>query len=172
MVIKSRTLSRKGGNLSSVCLIIVEITFKECEQWSRALCSEHRTHVDQKAVSSLCALTCLRKKSSLRRNSVRERKKLLASACREKTLRMPMVTRRLRDPDVNPCLSESDASTRCMAENNYDKESCSSHFLKYKNCRKFWNSVMIQRRQNGVKPPMPTAAERDEILEALGKMPY
>ncbi|MXQ93313.1 hypothetical protein E5288_WYG008023 [Bos mutus] len=57
---------------------------------------------------------------------------------REKTLRMPMVTRRLRDPDVNPCLSESDASTRCMAENNYDKESCSSHFLKYKNCRKFW----------------------------------
>uniref|UniRef100_A0AC11E2W5 Coiled-coil-helix-coiled-coil-helix domain containing 7 n=2 Tax=Ovis aries TaxID=9940 RepID=A0AC11E2W5_SHEEP len=90
----------------------------------------------------------------------------------EKTLRMPMVTRRLRDPDVNPCLLESDASTRCMAENNYDKESCSSHFLKYKNCRKFWNSVMIQRRQNGVKPPMPTAAERDEILGALGKMPY
>uniref|UniRef100_A0A4W2I4Y7 Coiled-coil-helix-coiled-coil-helix domain-containing protein 7 n=1 Tax=Bos indicus x Bos taurus TaxID=30522 RepID=A0A4W2I4Y7_BOBOX len=67
---------------------------------------------------------------------------------------------------------ESDASTRCMAENNYDKESCSSHFLKYKNCRKFWNSVMIQRRQNGVKPPMPTAAERDEILGGLGKMPY
>uniref|UniRef100_A0A8C6EDE6 Coiled-coil-helix-coiled-coil-helix domain-containing protein 7 n=2 Tax=Moschus TaxID=68410 RepID=A0A8C6EDE6_MOSMO len=90
----------------------------------------------------------------------------------EKTLRMPMVTRRLRDPDINPCLSESDASTRCMAENSYDKESCSSHFLKYKNCRKFWNSVMIQRRQNGVKPPMPTAAERDEILGALGKMPY
>lgn len=79
MVIKSRTLSRKGGNLSSVCLIIVEITFKECEQWSRALCSEHRTHVDKKAVSSLCALTCLRKKSSLRRNSVLERKKLLGT---------------------------------------------------------------------------------------------
>lgn len=43
------------------------------------------------------------------------------------------------------CLSymfkESDASTRCMAENNYDKESCSSHFLKYKNCRKFWVSL-------------------------------
>lgn len=36
---------------------------------------------------------------------------------------------------------ESDASTRCMAENNYDKESCSSHFLKYKNCRKFWVSL-------------------------------
>ncbi|XP_035887015.1 coiled-coil-helix-coiled-coil-helix domain-containing protein 7 isoform X1 [Phyllostomus discolor] len=67
---------------------------------------------------------------------------------------------------------ESDASARCMDENNYDKERCSTYFLRYKNCRKFWNSVMMQRRQNGVKPPMPTAAERDEILGAMGKMPY
>lgn len=59
-----------------------------------------------------------------------------------------------------------------MDENNYDRESCSTYFLKYKNCRKFWNSIMIQRRQNGVKPSMPTAAERDEILGAMGKMPY
>ncbi|XP_058384713.1 coiled-coil-helix-coiled-coil-helix domain-containing protein 7 [Diceros bicornis minor] len=85
---------------------------------------------------------------------------------------MPVVTRKLRDPDINPCLLESDASTRCMNENNYDKESCSTYFLKYKNCRKFWNSIMVQRRQNGVKPSMPTAAERDEILGAMGKMPY
>ncbi|KAF6098904.1 coiled-coil-helix-coiled-coil-helix domain containing 7 [Phyllostomus discolor] len=90
----------------------------------------------------------------------------------KKTVRMPMVTRRLRDPDTNPCLLESDASARCMDENNYDKERCSTYFLRYKNCRKFWNSVMMQRRQNGVKPPMPTAAERDEILGAMGKMPY
>ncbi|XP_012516925.1 PREDICTED: coiled-coil-helix-coiled-coil-helix domain-containing protein 7 isoform X2 [Propithecus coquereli] len=67
---------------------------------------------------------------------------------------------------------ESDASARCMDENNYDRERCSTYFLKYKNCRKFWNSIMNQRRQNGVKPPMPTAAERDEILGAMGKMPY
>lgn len=33
-------------------------------------------------------------------------------------------------------------------------------------------SVMIQRRQNGVEPSMPTAAERDEILRAMQKMPY
>ncbi|XP_071063923.1 coiled-coil-helix-coiled-coil-helix domain-containing protein 7 [Dasypus novemcinctus] len=85
---------------------------------------------------------------------------------------MPMVARRLRDPDLNPCLLESDASTRCLDENNYDREKCSTYFLKYKNCRKFWNSVMIQRRQNGVTPSMPTAAERNEILEAMGKMPY
>ncbi|XP_058899387.1 coiled-coil-helix-coiled-coil-helix domain-containing protein 7 isoform X1 [Kogia breviceps] len=94
------------------------------------------------------------------------------SACRKKTVRMSVVTGRLRDPDINPCLLESDASTRCMDENNYDREKCSTHFLKYKNCRKFWNSVMIQRRRNGVKPSMPTAAERDVILGAVGKMPY
>lgn len=34
------------------------------------------------------------------------------------------------------------------------------------------NSVMLQRRQNGVQPPMPTAAERDEILRAMQRMPY
>ncbi|XP_006085353.2 coiled-coil-helix-coiled-coil-helix domain-containing protein 7 isoform X1 [Myotis lucifugus] len=96
----------------------------------------------------------------------------LPASPRKKTVRMPMVARRLRDPDINPCLLESDASTRCMDENNYDREMCSIYFLKYKNCRKFWNSVMVQRRQNGVKPPMPTAAERNEILGAMGKMPY
>nr|XP_011740591.1 coiled-coil-helix-coiled-coil-helix domain-containing protein 7 isoform X1 [Macaca nemestrina] len=90
----------------------------------------------------------------------------------KKTVRMPVVTGRLRDPDINPCLSESDASTRCLDENNYDKERCSTYFLKYKNCRKFWHSIMMQRRRNGVKPCMPTAAERDEILRAMGKMPY
>nr|KAF6326177.1 coiled-coil-helix-coiled-coil-helix domain containing 7 [Pipistrellus kuhlii] len=52
---------------------------------------------------------------------------------------MPMVARRMRDPDTNPCLL---------------------------------NAIMMQRRQNGVKPPMPTAAERNEILAAMGKMPY
>ncbi|XP_004697624.1 coiled-coil-helix-coiled-coil-helix domain-containing protein 7 [Echinops telfairi] len=85
---------------------------------------------------------------------------------------MPMVTRRLRDPDINPCLSESDLSTRCLDENNYNRERCSAYFLKYKNCRRFWNSILVERRQKGVKPPMPTASERDEILKAMGKMPY
>ncbi|XP_043834201.1 coiled-coil-helix-coiled-coil-helix domain-containing protein 7 [Dromiciops gliroides] len=85
---------------------------------------------------------------------------------------MPIVTKRLRDPDINPCLSESDASTRCMDENNYDKDMCSTSFLKYKNCRKFWNAIMLERRRNGVKPPMPTAAEREKILGAMEKMPY
>ncbi|XP_053415338.1 coiled-coil-helix-coiled-coil-helix domain-containing protein 7 isoform X1 [Nycticebus coucang] len=74
--------------------------------------------------------------------------------------------------DASHVFKESDASTRCMDENNYDREKCSIYFLKYKHCRKFWNSIMVQRRQDGVKPSMPTAAERDEILGAMGKMPY
>ncbi|KAL0599411.1 LOW QUALITY PROTEIN: Coiled-coil-helix-coiled-coil-helix domain-containing protein 7 [Plecturocebus cupreus] len=97
----------------------------------------------------------------------------------KKTIRKPLEMLRLRDPDIPFYLlndasltSESDASIRCLDENNYDKERCSTYFLKYKNCRKFWHSIMIQRRQNGVKPCMPTAAERDEILGEMGKMPY
>ncbi|XP_016047356.1 coiled-coil-helix-coiled-coil-helix domain-containing protein 7 [Erinaceus europaeus] len=85
---------------------------------------------------------------------------------------MPFAAQRLRDPDINPCLLESDASTRCMEENKYDKSRCYAYFLKYKNCRKFWNSIMIHRRQKGLEPYMPTAAEREEILSAMGKMPY
>uniref|UniRef100_A0A8D2JHW8 Coiled-coil-helix-coiled-coil-helix domain-containing protein 7 n=1 Tax=Sciurus vulgaris TaxID=55149 RepID=A0A8D2JHW8_SCIVU len=46
---------------------------------------------------------------------------------------MPVVMmQRLRDPDINPCWLESDASTGCMDENNYDRERCASYFLKYK----------------------------------------
>uniref|UniRef100_A0A8D2CS14 Coiled-coil-helix-coiled-coil-helix domain-containing protein 7 n=1 Tax=Sciurus vulgaris TaxID=55149 RepID=A0A8D2CS14_SCIVU len=41
------------------------------------------------------------------------------------------------DSDINSCLSESDASTRCMDENNYDRERCSSYSLKYKNYQRF-----------------------------------
>lgn len=91
---------------------------------------------------------------------------------RVRRISMPLMTKQLRDPDINPCLSETDASSRCMAENNYNKERCSSYFLKYKNCRRFWNSIMVQRRQNGVKPFMPIAVERAEILGAMGKKPY
>uniref|UniRef100_A0A2K5R4C9 Coiled-coil-helix-coiled-coil-helix domain-containing protein 7 n=1 Tax=Cebus imitator TaxID=2715852 RepID=A0A2K5R4C9_CEBIM len=90
----------------------------------------------------------------------------------EKTIRIPLEMPRLRDPDINPCMLESDASIRCLDANNYDKEKCSTYFQKYKSCRKFWHSIMIQRRHDGVKPFMPTAAERDEILGEMGKMPY
>ncbi|XP_023573493.1 coiled-coil-helix-coiled-coil-helix domain-containing protein 7 [Octodon degus] len=69
---------------------------------------------------------------------------------------MPLVTKRLRDPDTNPCLSESDASTRCMDENNYNRERCSSYFLKYKNCRRFW--VSLPRRASCADLALETEA--------------
>ncbi|XP_027745351.1 coiled-coil-helix-coiled-coil-helix domain-containing protein 7 isoform X3 [Empidonax traillii] len=78
---------------------------------------------------------------------------------------------KLRDHDINPCLAETDATTKCMDENNYKKDMCTAYFLKYKNCRKFWHGIMMQRRRNGVKPEMPPADERKKILESMGK-PY
>ncbi|KAJ1191929.1 hypothetical protein NDU88_001242 [Pleurodeles waltl] len=44
----------------------------------------------------------------------------------------------MRDHDLNPCLEETDASVKCMDDNNYKKELCNTFFMKYKNCRKFW----------------------------------
>ncbi|XP_037856409.1 coiled-coil-helix-coiled-coil-helix domain-containing protein 7 isoform X2 [Chlorocebus sabaeus] len=73
---------------------------------------------------------------------------------------MPVVTGRLRDPDINPCLSESDASTRCLDENNYEKERCSTYFLKYKNCRKFWVSLAFYHDAE--------KTERSEAIYAYG----
>ncbi|XP_010020907.1 PREDICTED: coiled-coil-helix-coiled-coil-helix domain-containing protein 7 [Nestor notabilis] len=77
----------------------------------------------------------------------------------------------LRDHDVNPCIAETDASNKCMDDNNYNKDKCTAYFLKYRNCRKFWHAVMMQRRRNGVKPEMPSAEERKNMLESMGK-PY
>nr|XP_025041938.1 coiled-coil-helix-coiled-coil-helix domain-containing protein 7 isoform X1 [Pelodiscus sinensis] len=82
---------------------------------------------------------------------------------------------RLRDHDTNPCMAvrlETDASRHCMENNNYRRDMCTSYFLKYKNCRKFWHAIMIQRRKDGVKPNMPAAEERENILKSMGRMPY
>ncbi|RVE59162.1 hypothetical protein OJAV_G00201560 [Oryzias javanicus] len=81
-------------------------------------------------------------------------------------------TRRLRNLDTNPCTEESDASQKCLDHYNYDKSMCSNYFQRYKNCRKYWHNIMVQRRRDGVKPDMPTAAERLEMLNGIGGKPY
>ncbi|XP_065117853.1 coiled-coil-helix-coiled-coil-helix domain-containing protein 7 [Paramisgurnus dabryanus] len=79
---------------------------------------------------------------------------------------------KLRNVDINPCIEESDGSQKCLDAYNYDKNMCSAYFLKYKNCRKYWHAMMLQRRREGVKPDMPTAEERERIIAALGGKPY
>uniref|UniRef100_A0A8C6ENM1 Uncharacterized protein n=1 Tax=Marmota marmota marmota TaxID=9994 RepID=A0A8C6ENM1_MARMA len=46
---------------------------------------------------------------------------------------LPLLTDKLRDSDVSPCLPESNTPTKCTDEKNYDRERCST-FL----CRPFW----------------------------------
>ncbi|XP_018554348.1 coiled-coil-helix-coiled-coil-helix domain-containing protein 7 [Lates calcarifer] len=79
---------------------------------------------------------------------------------------------KFRNKDINPCIEESDASHKCLDAYNYDKRMCSAYFLRYKNCRKYWHNIMLERRRNGVKPDMPTAAERQEMIAAIGGTPY
>nr|AAI54568.1 Chchd7 protein [Danio rerio] len=79
---------------------------------------------------------------------------------------------KVRNADSNPCIEESDNSQRCLDAYNYDKNMCSAYFMKYKSCRKYWHDVMLQRKRSGVKPEMPNAEERQQILTALGGKPY
>ncbi|XP_061788428.1 coiled-coil-helix-coiled-coil-helix domain-containing protein 7 [Nerophis lumbriciformis] len=79
---------------------------------------------------------------------------------------------KIRNQDLNPCIQESNASQKCLDAYNYDKNMCSAYFLSYKNCRKYWHNIMLQRRREGVEPDMPTAAERQDILSAHGVKPY
>uniref|UniRef100_A0A8C0UZ32 Coiled-coil-helix-coiled-coil-helix domain-containing protein 7 n=1 Tax=Cyanistes caeruleus TaxID=156563 RepID=A0A8C0UZ32_CYACU len=84
--------------------------------------------------------------------------------------RMSRHAKKLRDHDINPCIAETDATTKCMNDNNYNKDLCTDYFLKYKNCRKFWHEIMMQRKRSGVKPEMPPAEERKKILDSMGKL--
>ncbi|KAM4687311.1 coiled-coil-helix-coiled-coil-helix domain-containing protein 7 isoform 1-T2 [Discoglossus pictus] len=80
--------------------------------------------------------------------------------------------RKMRDLDINPCMQENDASTKCLDDNNYQKDLCTNYFIRYKNCRKFWGQIVVRRRKDGVVPHMPTAEERKSILESIGQVPY
>ncbi|XP_077411246.1 coiled-coil-helix-coiled-coil-helix domain-containing protein 7 isoform X2 [Vanacampus margaritifer] len=81
-------------------------------------------------------------------------------------------SRKLRNQDRNPCIEESDASHKCLDSYNYNKNMCTAYFQRYKSCRKYWHNLMVQRRGEGTKPDMPTAAERQEILSGIGGKPY
>ncbi|XP_037549778.1 coiled-coil-helix-coiled-coil-helix domain-containing protein 7 [Nematolebias whitei] len=85
---------------------------------------------------------------------------------------MDKTTGRARHQDTNPCIEETDASQKCMDTYNYDRSMCSADFQRYKNCRTYWHNIMMQRKRDGVKPYMPTAAQRLEMLGALGGKPY
>ncbi|XP_006805214.1 coiled-coil-helix-coiled-coil-helix domain-containing protein 7 [Neolamprologus brichardi] len=87
-------------------------------------------------------------------------------------IQMDQNARKVRNQDINPCIEESDDSQKCLNAYNYDKSMCSTYFQRYKNCRKYWHDIMVQRRRDGVKPDMPTAAERLEMLTSLGGKPY
>ncbi|XP_071964811.1 coiled-coil-helix-coiled-coil-helix domain-containing protein 7-like [Antedon mediterranea] len=74
---------------------------------------------------------------------------------------------KLDDINNNPCLEEANASYRCLHQNNFDRDSCTKYFLNYKNCRKFWGSLIRERKGKGLVPALPNKEERDKILENI-----
>lgn len=87
-------------------------------------------------------------------------------------IQMEKNARKVRNQDINPCIEETSASQKCLDAYNYDKSMCSAYFQRYRDCRKYWHNIMLQRRRDGVSPDMPTAAERQEMLAAIGGKPY
>ncbi|XP_072017878.1 coiled-coil-helix-coiled-coil-helix domain-containing protein 7-like [Amphiura filiformis] len=74
---------------------------------------------------------------------------------------------KMRDAVVNPCIPESDASYKCLNDNNYNRDACSDYFKNYQNCMKFWTKISRQRRWKGIKPHLPPPEERDQILQDM-----
>ncbi|CAN8006903.1 unnamed protein product [Ixodes pacificus] len=63
----------------------------------------------------------------------------------------------------NPCLKEQKLSLKCLDDNGYDKEKCTSFFVNYNMCQKFWLSIMKERRALGIEPALPPPEEREGI---------
>ncbi|XP_038056924.1 uncharacterized protein LOC119728677 [Patiria miniata] len=72
------------------------------------------------------------------------------------------------DKDNNPCVAEANASYKCLHETNFDRKSCQTYFVNYQNCQRFWLKISKERRKLGIKPPLPTAEERNKILQDIG----
>ena len=60
--------------------------------------------------------------------------------------------RRLADASrkLNPCMEESEASMKCLVENNYDKSKCTFYFKTYRDCKRAWNEWKAERRRQGL----------------------
>jgi len=77
--------------------------------------------------------------------------------------------KRWTDEDHNPCVAEANASYRCLHETNFDKKSCQTYFVNYRNCQKYWMKVIRERQRLGIKPPLPLAEERAQMLQENGQ---
>lgn len=73
------------------------------------------------------------------------------------------------DESKNPCVKESEMSLKCMADNDYDRDKCSLHFLNYRNCQKFWDRVSRDRRRRRISPALPPVSEREAIWQQYNK---
>ena len=63
--------------------------------------------------------------------------------------------RRWTDLKTNPCVEESNASLKCLDENNYNKSKCRAYFEAYKECKRAWNERKAKRRRQGLNPNDP-----------------
>ncbi|CAG9859447.1 unnamed protein product [Phyllotreta striolata] len=71
--------------------------------------------------------------------------------------------------EKNPCLKESNLTSKCFNDNDFDKSKCTVEIENYKLCKSFWFEVQKDRRRRGIKPFMPVLEERDSIKKEFFK---
>ena len=63
----------------------------------------------------------------------------------------------------DPCFNEHKISMKCLNDNAYDYDKCQDSFDNYSSCKKFWNSVITQRKRDNILPHLPSLEQRDQI---------
>lgn len=68
--------------------------------------------------------------------------------------------------DTNPCINEYHLSMRCKLDRaalDRDPNCCAPYYENYRICKRFWMRVVRDRKARGIKPTVPTAAEREVV---------
>ncbi|RWS22604.1 mitochondrial intermediate peptidase-like protein [Leptotrombidium deliense] len=89
----------------------------------------------------------------------------MASSSRSQKVIHSELVANFDNEETNPCFAESQISKKCLSDNNYDYDKCEREFENFKACKKFWHSVVQDRRKKGLKPDLPPLSERRALKE-------
>ncbi|XP_060867319.1 coiled-coil-helix-coiled-coil-helix domain-containing protein 7 [Metopolophium dirhodum] len=68
-----------------------------------------------------------------------------------------------KNGDSNPCLQEQRLSFKCLQDSFGDKSQCEPQIENYKDCKTFWYNIYKERKNNKIRPYMPSLEERIKI---------
>lgn len=64
---------------------------------------------------------------------------------------------------ADPCYTEREISSNCLVDSGWDYQLCKREVENVNLCTTFWSNVEKERRDKGILPYRPPAAERETI---------